>query len=124
MPSVLTKSCDLGIEHHAVIALFNEVLKIAHKKQLLSGGHFSEEDTLIRAWAGHKSFIRKNDNENNDNDDQSGNGSNDDAQPQRNTANSKASGAATTPTNRARMATTACIARATPLVSCGTWAIS
>jgi hypothetical protein len=41
---------------------------IAEKKCLLSGEHFSVDGTLIQAWAGHKSFVRK------DGDDQDGDG--------------------------------------------------
>ena len=35
------------------------MLAIANKKQWLSGEHFSVDGTLIQAWAGHKSFVRK-----------------------------------------------------------------
>jgi IS5 family transposase len=35
------------------------VLAIAEKKHWLSGEHFSVDGTLIQAWAGHKSFVRK-----------------------------------------------------------------
>jgi len=38
---------------------FNEVLAIANKNEWLSGEHFSVDGTLIQAWAGHKSFARK-----------------------------------------------------------------
>ncbi|MEM5279366.1 IS5/IS1182 family transposase, partial [Cupriavidus taiwanensis] len=31
----------------------------AQKKNWLSGEHFSVDGTLIQAWAGHKSFVRK-----------------------------------------------------------------
>ncbi len=85
VPSVFTKNRERLIEHDAVIEFFNEVLKIAHKKHWLSGEHFSVDGTLIQAWAGHKSFVRKDDenkNQNKSDDDQSGgNGGNDDAQP-------------------------------------------
>ncbi len=46
-----------------MIELFNEVLKIADKKHWLSGEHFSVDGTLIQAWAGHKSFVRKDDDD-------------------------------------------------------------
>ena len=42
-----------------VIELFNLVLEQAEHKGLLSGEHFSVDGTLIQAWAGHKSFVRK-----------------------------------------------------------------
>jgi hypothetical protein len=35
------------------------VVNIAGKNDLLSGEHFSVDGTLIQAWAGHKSFVRK-----------------------------------------------------------------
>ncbi|WCM86806.1 IS5 family transposase [Acidovorax sp. NCPPB 3576] len=63
VPSVFTKNRERLIEHDAVIEFFNEVLKIADKKHWLSGEHFSVDGTLIQAWAGHKSFARKGDDD-------------------------------------------------------------
>ena len=63
VPSVFTKNRERLIEHDAVIEFFNEVLKIAQKKHWLSGEHFSVDGTLIQAWAGHKSFVRKDDDD-------------------------------------------------------------
>jgi len=59
VPSVFTKNRERLIEHDAVVEFFNEVLKIAEKKRWLSGEHFSVDGTLIQAWASHKSFVRK-----------------------------------------------------------------
>jgi transposase len=59
VPTVFTKNRQRLIEHDAVIELFNEVLAIASKNEWLSGEHFSVDGTLIQAWAGHKSFVRK-----------------------------------------------------------------
>ena len=59
VPTVFTKNRDRLIEHNAVVAFFNEVLKQADKKNWLSKDHFSVDGTLIQAWAGHKSFVRK-----------------------------------------------------------------
>lgn len=59
VPTVFTKNRERLLEHDAVINLFNEVLAIAHKNDWLSGEHFSVDGTLIQAWAGHKSFTRK-----------------------------------------------------------------
>lgn len=59
VPTVFTKNRERLIEHDAVIELFNEVLAIANKNEWLSGEHFSVDGTLIQAWAGHKSFVRK-----------------------------------------------------------------
>ncbi len=59
VPSVFTKNRSRLIRHDAVIEFFNEVLALAQKKDWLSGEHFSVDGTLIQAWAGHKSFVRK-----------------------------------------------------------------
>ena len=59
VPTVFTKNRQRLIEHDAVVAFFNEVLKQADKKKWLSREHFSVDGTLIQAWAGHKSFVRK-----------------------------------------------------------------
>jgi len=60
VPTVFTKNRERLIKHDAVIEFFNEVVAIAETKCLLSGEHFSVDGTLIQAWAGHKSFVRKN----------------------------------------------------------------
>lgn len=59
VPSVFSKNRERLIKHDAVIEFFNEVLVIAQKKDWLSGEHFSVDGTLIQAWASHKSFVRK-----------------------------------------------------------------
>jgi transposase len=59
VPTVFTKNRERLIEHDAVVAFFNAVLKQADKKKWLSKEHFSVDGTLIQAWAGHKSFVRK-----------------------------------------------------------------
>lgn len=59
VPTVFTKNRQRLIEHDAVIAFFNEVINAAEKRNWLSGEHFSVDGTLIQAWAGHKSFVRK-----------------------------------------------------------------
>ncbi|GAB7546139.1 hypothetical protein CS8_058220 [Cupriavidus sp. 8B] len=66
VPTVFTKNRERLIKHDAVIEFFNEVLAIAQKKSWLSGEHFSVDGTLIQAWAGHKSFVRE-DGEDEDN---------------------------------------------------------
>lgn len=58
-PTVFTKNRERLIAHDAVIELFNLVLQQADDKGLLSGEHFSVDGNLIQAWAGHKSFVRK-----------------------------------------------------------------
>jgi transposase len=59
VPTVFTKNRERLIEHDAVIELFNQVLAIANKNDWLSGEHVSVDGTLIQAWAGHKSCVRK-----------------------------------------------------------------
>ena len=59
VPTVFSKNRERLIEHDVVVALFNEVLAEADGKGWLSGEHFSVDGTLIQAWAGHKSFVRK-----------------------------------------------------------------
>jgi len=61
VPTVFTKNRERLIEHDAVIKFFNEVVAIAQQRGLLSGEHFSVDGTLIQAWAGHKSFVPKDD---------------------------------------------------------------
>ena len=68
VPTVFTKNRERLIRHDAVIQFFNEVLAIAQKKNWLSGEHFSVDGTLIQAWAGHKSFVRKDGDDQDDND--------------------------------------------------------
>ena len=59
VPTVFTKNRERLIAHDTVIELFNLVLQQADDKGLLSGEHFSVDGILIQAWAGHKSFVRK-----------------------------------------------------------------
>ncbi|QEZ45561.1 IS5 family transposase [Cupriavidus oxalaticus] len=68
VPTVFTKNRARLIRHDAVITFFNEVLAIAHKRNLLSGEHFSVDGTMIQAWAGHKSFVRKDGGDGDDSD--------------------------------------------------------
>ncbi|MDZ7867288.1 transposase [Acidovorax sp.] len=117
VPSVFTKNRERLIEHDAVIEFFNEVLKIADKKHWLSGEHFSVDGTLIQAWAGHKSFVRKDD------DDAGGGGDGDPgADANGNGGNFKGQRRATTPMNPQRTPMPGCTAKAKPPASCATWA--
>ena len=68
VPTVFTKNRQRLIKHDAVVVFFNEVIETADKKNWLSGEHFSVDGTLIQAWAGHKTFVRK------DGDDEAGGG--------------------------------------------------
>ena len=71
VPTVFTKNRQRLIEHDAIVSFFNEVINTAEKKRWLSGEHFSVDGTLIQAWAGHKSFVPKD----GDDDDADGTGS-------------------------------------------------
>ena len=59
VPTVFSQNRERLIEHDAVIELFNQIVQQAQEQELLSGEHFSVDGTLIQAWAGHKSFVRK-----------------------------------------------------------------
>lgn len=63
VPTVFTKNRERLIKHDAVIKFFNVVVGIAQERDLLSGEHFSVDGTLIQAWAGHKSFVPKDDDQ-------------------------------------------------------------
>ena len=66
VPTVFTKNRERLIQHQAVVVFFNEVLAVAKKKRWLSGEHFSVDGTLIQAWAGHKSFVPKDGDDDSD----------------------------------------------------------
>jgi transposase len=66
VPTVFSKNRERLIEHDAVIKFFNEVVAIAQQRDLLSGEHFSVDGTLIQAWAGHKSFVAKDEDQGGD----------------------------------------------------------
>ncbi|AJY27102.1 transposase DDE domain protein (plasmid) [Burkholderia thailandensis 34] len=58
--STFSKNRDRLLAHDVIVGLFNETVETAHARGHLSGEHFSVDGTLIQAWAGHKSFVRKN----------------------------------------------------------------
>ncbi len=66
--STFSKNRDRLLEHDVIPALFEEVVRLAQKKKLVSKEHFSVDGTLIQAWASQKSFRPKDD----DNDSQGG----------------------------------------------------
>mgnify|MGYP006186412533 CR=1 FL=1 len=66
VPTVFSKNRERLIEHDAVIEFFNQIVQQAQEQELLSGEHFSVDGTLIQAWAGHKSFVRKDGGDGND----------------------------------------------------------
>jgi len=57
--SVFSKNRDRLLGHAVVEAFFGEVMKRADEAGLLSREHFSVDGTLIQAWASHKSFKRR-----------------------------------------------------------------
>ena len=52
---------DRLLENDVVTELFEEVVHLARKQQLLCEEHFSVDGTLIQAWASQKSYRRKDD---------------------------------------------------------------
>lgn len=58
--STFSKNRDRLLVHDVIVGLFNETVETAQARGHLSGEHFSVDGTLIQAWAGHKSFVRKN----------------------------------------------------------------
>jgi transposase len=57
--STFSKNRDRLLEHEIIPALFEEVVELARKQNLLSEDHFSVDGTLIQAWASQKSFCPK-----------------------------------------------------------------
>ncbi len=57
--TVFTKNRDRLLEGEVAQAFFEQVLAQARAATLLSDEHFTVDGTLIEAWAGHKSFKRK-----------------------------------------------------------------
>jgi IS5 family transposase len=59
VPTVFSKNRDRLLEGDIAEAFFDEVLAQANGMNLLSDDHFAVDGTLIEAWAGIKSFRRK-----------------------------------------------------------------
>jgi Transposase DDE domain/Transposase domain (DUF772) len=59
VPTVFSKNRDRLLESDIAAKFFAQVLDQARGADLLSDEHFSVDGTLIEAWAGHKSFQRK-----------------------------------------------------------------
>jgi IS5 family transposase len=59
VPTVFTKNRDRLLESDIAEKFFAQVLDQARAAHLLSSEHFSVDGTLIEAWAGQKSFRRK-----------------------------------------------------------------
>src|SRR6201981_923351 len=59
--TVFTKNRDRLLKGEVAEAFFTAVLAQARQRGLLSDEHFTVDGTLIEAWAGQKSFKRKDD---------------------------------------------------------------
>ena len=57
--TVFTKNRERLLRGDVAEAFFQQVLGLARAECLLSDEHFSVDGTLIQAWAGQKSFVRK-----------------------------------------------------------------
>lgn len=57
--STFSQNRDRLLEHNVIPALFEEVVELAKKRNLISEEHFSVDGTLIQAWASQKSFCPK-----------------------------------------------------------------
>jgi len=57
--TVFSKNRERLLKGEVAQAFFKQVLKLARQKDLLSDEHFSVDGTLIEAWAGQKSFQKK-----------------------------------------------------------------
>lgn len=57
--TVFTKNRERLLRSQVADGFFAQVLKQAKAHQLLSADHFTVDGTMIEAWAGHKSFQRK-----------------------------------------------------------------
>ena len=58
-----SKSRDRLLKHRVVANFFTEVMTLADKRKLVSKDRFSLDGPLIQAWANHKSFTPKCDND-------------------------------------------------------------
>ena len=62
-PTVFTKNRERLLAGEIADGFFDQVLAQARQRELLSDEHFTVDGTLIEAWAGQKSFKRKEDSE-------------------------------------------------------------
>ena len=58
-PTTFTKNRDRLLEGDIARAFFEDVVAQARGRRLLSAEHFTVDGTLLEAWAGQKSFKRK-----------------------------------------------------------------
>jgi len=57
--TVFSKNRERLLQGEVAQGFFEQVLKLARQKDLLSDEHFTVDGTLIEAWAGQKSFQKK-----------------------------------------------------------------
>jgi transposase len=57
--TVFSKNRERLLKGAVAQAFFEQILKLARQKDLLSDEHFTVDGTLIEAWAGQKSFQKK-----------------------------------------------------------------
>jgi len=57
--SVFSKNRERLLEGDIATKFLKHVLQLAREHKLLSDEHFTVDGTLIEAWAGHKSFVKK-----------------------------------------------------------------
>lgn len=72
-PTSFTKNRDRLLAGDVAAAFFDQVLRQAKEKDLLSRDHFTVDGTLLEAWASLKSFRRKDGADNQDPPDDPGN---------------------------------------------------
>jgi transposase len=58
-PTTFTKNRDRLLDGDIARAFFEDVVEQARGRRLLSAEHFTVDGTLLEAWAGQKSFKRK-----------------------------------------------------------------
>lgn len=63
VPTVFTKNRDRLLEGDIARRFFQEVMAEARQRGLLSDDHFTVDGTLLEAWASHKSFKRRDGND-------------------------------------------------------------
>jgi transposase len=61
--ATFSKNRERLLDEALMSQLFESVLKIARRHELLSAEHFSVDGTLIEAWASHKSFRPRDDDD-------------------------------------------------------------
>src|SRR4051812_3016038 len=67
-PTVFTKNRDRLLQGAVAEEFFSEIVGQARSRNLLSDEHFTVDGTLIEAWAGQKSFQRKDKDKDKDKD--------------------------------------------------------